>query len=47
MLFFLWKINNVAKGENADYKHYLLFPGCFQEALFTRVFNPLPRIPDF
>ena len=26
--------NNVGKGENAGYQHFLLFPQCFQKAYF-------------
>ena len=26
--------NNVGKGENDGYQHFLLFPHCFQEASF-------------
>ena len=26
--------NNVRKGENAGYQHFLLFPQCFQKASF-------------
>ena len=29
--------NNVGKGENAGYQHFLLFPQCFQEASFMGV----------
>ena len=28
--------NNVGKGENADYQHFLLFLQCFQKALPSR-----------
>ena len=28
--------NNVGKGENAGYEHFLLFPKCFQKASFSR-----------
>ena len=27
--------NNVGKGENAGYQHFLLFPQCFQKASFS------------
>ena len=27
--------NNVGKGENAGYQHFLLFPQCFLEAFFS------------
>ena len=27
--------NNVEKGENAGYQHFLLFPQCFQKASFS------------
>ena len=27
--------NNVEKGENAGYQHFLLFPHCFQKAYFS------------
>ena len=30
-----WVENFVEKGENAGYKHFLLFPQCFQKASFT------------
>ena len=29
--------NNVGKGENAGYQHFLLFPHCFQHICFLRV----------
>ena len=29
--------NNVGKGENADYQHFLLFLQCFQKLSFFRV----------
>ena len=29
--------NNVGKGENAGYQHFLLFPQCFQKAAFKWV----------
>ena len=30
------KVNNiVGKGENAGYQHFLLFPHCFQKAIFS------------
>ena len=29
--------NNLGKGENAGYKHFLLFPKCFQKVSFSRV----------
>ena len=29
--------NNVGEGKNAGYQHLLLFPHCFQKALFSRV----------
>ena len=32
-----WVDNNVGKGENAGYQHFLLFPQCFQEASFQRL----------
>ena len=28
--------NNLGKGENAGYQHFLLFPKCFQKASFSR-----------
>ena len=27
--------NNVEKGENAGYQHFLLFPQCFQKSFFS------------
>ena len=44
--------NNVGKGENAGYQHFLFFPQCFQKASFSRLlkggivwyrFNPFPN----
>ena len=33
--FFLRLVENiVGKGENAGYQHFLLFPQCFQKAIF-------------
>ena len=29
-----WVENNVGKGENAGYQHFLLFPQCLQKAAF-------------
>ena len=29
--------NNVGKGENAGYQHFLLFPQCFKKISFLRV----------
>ena len=29
--------NNVGKGENADYQHFLLLPQCFHKVYFFRV----------
>ena len=36
-LKFAWgrEENNVGKGENAGYQHFLLFPQCFQKATFS------------
>ena len=31
--------NNVGKGENVEYQHFLLFPHCFQKASFSRSFK--------
>ena len=31
VIFFDWLENNVRKGENAGYQHFLLFPQCFQK----------------
>ena len=31
--------NMVGKGENAGYQHFLLFPQCFQKALFSGSFK--------
>ena len=28
--------NNVGKGENGGYQHFLLFPQCFQKAFYSR-----------
>ena len=45
--------NIVAKGENAGYQHFLLFPQCFQKASFPEAskgvivwewVNPLPDV---
>ena len=37
MNFFPGRVENiVGKGEKAGYKHFLLFPQCFQKASFTR-----------
>ena len=34
--FILGRVENiVGKGENAGYKHFLLFPKCFQKASYT------------
>ena len=33
--FFVRVENNVGKGENAGYQHFLLFPQCFQKASFS------------
>ena len=34
--FVLGRVENiVGKGENAGYKHFLLFPQCFQKASFS------------
>ena len=33
--FVLGRENNVGKGENAGYQHFLLFPQCFQKSSFT------------
>ena len=30
-----WVENIAAKGENAGYQHFLLFPQCFQKASFS------------
>ena len=44
--------NNVGKGENADYQHFLLFPHCFQISMFPGslklviVYSRL-KFPDF
>ena len=32
--------NNVGKGENAGYQHFLLFQHCFQKASFQGSFKP-------
>ena len=32
--------NNVGKGENADYQHFLLFPPCFEKASFPGLLEP-------
>ena len=35
LIFALGKVeNNVGKGENACYQHFLFFPQCFQKATF-------------
>ena len=39
-LFFHRKENNVGKGENAGYQHFLLFPQCFQKASSPGLFIP-------
>ena len=37
--FVLERVENVVeKGENAGYQHFLLFPQCFQTALFFAFF---------
>ena len=37
MKFLLGSVgNNVGKGENAGYQHFLHFPQCFQKALFSK-----------
>ena len=34
------RLENIkGKGENAGYQHFLLYPQCFQKALFFRVVN--------
>ena len=47
--------NNVGKGENEGYQHFLLFPQCFQKVSFPEAskgvivwewVNPLPRNTD-
>ena len=36
--FILGKVENIlGKGENAGYRHFLLFPKCFLKASFSRV----------
>ena len=30
------RVENVGKGENAGYQHFLLFPHCFQKASFLK-----------
>ena len=35
--------NTVGKGENAGYRHFLLFPQCFQKASISESFNPFPN----
>ena len=30
----LGRVENVGKGENAGYQHFLLFPQCFQKASY-------------
>ena len=35
--FVLGRVENIVeKGENAGYQHFLLFPHCFQKAVFSR-----------
>ena len=31
----LGRVENVGKGENAGYRHFLLFPQCFQKVSYT------------
>ena len=33
--------NNVGKGENPDYQHFLLVPHCFPTVYSSMLFNPL------
>ena len=41
MIFVFDKIvNNVGKGENAGYHHFLLFPQCFQKASSLGLLTP-------
>ena len=35
MIFVLDRIENVGKGENAGYQHFLLFPLYFQKAFYS------------
>ena len=38
MIFIIDRFENIVrKGENAGFQHFLLFPQCFQKALYFRV----------
>ena len=45
MKFVLERVeNNVGKGENAAYQHFLLFPQCFQKASYKRSLKVVTNI---
>ena len=44
---FSWVENIEGKGENAGYKHFLLFTTMFSKGFFLRVINPFPHNDTF